>query len=233
MLDTQDNDSVKSEIIVKFLENHFVPSNDEKEVPRKKSKLQESIKQVVSSSVKESRREVIKKTLSYNLPKGLTEYLCLYEDVRFTQKKTPNKGLERTNSPMLITLKKYPIDEITKCYWATAKDEELVDYYYEDNYTWINKKSTSNFTWNTFNLIDDTPIELWESDSISENLLLDFTDENEGNTILFPTDLNNFSWWLKLLERPSEHYYREFNNFSDTYLCNSIWWKTANPIRYL
>ncbi|CAG8760352.1 15843_t:CDS:2, partial [Dentiscutata erythropus] len=82
---------------------------------------------------------------------------------------------------------------------------------------------------NTFNLIDNSPIELWENDSISENLLLDFTDENGGNTIPFPTDLNNLPWWLELLERPSEHYYREFNNFSNTYLSNSIW-KTTNPV---
>ncbi|CAG8621412.1 2669_t:CDS:2, partial [Dentiscutata erythropus] len=95
-----------------------------------------------------------------------------------------------------ITLKKYLIDEVAKCYWMISDDKEL------------------------------------ESDSISENLLLDFTnEEREGNTIPFPTeDLNNFPWWLELLEKLSEHYYREFNNFSNTYLCNSIWWKTANPV---
>ncbi|CAG8688749.1 4581_t:CDS:2 [Dentiscutata erythropus] len=52
-----------------------------------------------------------------------------------------------------------------------------------------------NFTGSSINLINDTPIELWESNSISENLLLDFTDKNKGNTILFPTeDLADLPW---------------------------------------
>ncbi|CAG8730703.1 24305_t:CDS:2, partial [Dentiscutata erythropus] len=85
----------------------------------------------------------------------------------------------------------------------------------------------------SINLIDDTPIERWKSDSVSENLLLNFTDKGEENTILFSTDLNDLPWWLDLLKKPFEHYYREFNNFSKTYLCNSIWWETTNPVKYL
>ncbi|CAG8725622.1 28101_t:CDS:2, partial [Dentiscutata erythropus] len=125
MLDTQDNDF---------------------EVPKKESKLQKLIRQISNRPYREIQSE-IRKTLKYDLPKGLVEYLCLYDDVEFTTERISNK------------------------------------------------ESISNFTWNTFNLIDDTPIERWESDSVSENLLLNFTDENEGNTILFPTeDLVDLPW---------------------------------------
>ncbi|CAG8656770.1 3247_t:CDS:2 [Dentiscutata erythropus] len=106
---------------------------------------------------------------------------------------------------------------------VTSDDKELVNYYYENDYMWSNKESMSNFTWNTFNFIDDSSIEQWESESVSKNLLLDITDEEEENTIPFPTDLNDLPWWLDLLEKLSEHYCREFNNFSNTYFCNSIW----------
>ncbi|CAG8557222.1 21655_t:CDS:1 [Dentiscutata erythropus] len=261
----EDNNSVKSEITVKFVENCFIPTDDESEVSSQESKSPGLIAQTNRSTVKENRREVIKKTLSYNLPRGLTEYLHPYEDVKFTQKgiyynqqhciwyyiehisnrlkqKTKKKHLTRnwkgptaqcwcdnklyspsdecskcySDLKLWITLKKYSIDKIAKCYWATSDDEELENYYHKNNYIWSDDESMSNFTCNTFNLIDDSLIEQWESESVSENLLLDFTDEErEGNTIPFPTeDLNNFSWWLELLEKLSKHYYKKFNNFS-------------------
>ncbi|CAG8598809.1 22920_t:CDS:2 [Dentiscutata erythropus] len=122
MVKTEDNESVKSEITVKFIG-----------------------KQINRRTVEENHREIVKKTLSYNLPKGLTEYLHPYEDVN---------------------------------YWETPTDDKSMDYYHKNDYMWSDDETINSFTKSSINLIDDTPIELWENDSISENLLLDFTDKN-------------------------------------------------------
>ncbi|CAG8527019.1 9565_t:CDS:2 [Dentiscutata heterogama] len=52
-----------------------------------------------------------------------------------------------------------------------------------------------------FNLINDTSIKQWESDSVCENLLLDFELGDEKDPISLPLgDLINLSWCLELIE---------------------------------
>ncbi|CAG8444774.1 6123_t:CDS:2 [Dentiscutata erythropus] len=192
--------------------NQFIPTDDKSEASSQELEALKMSKQINKRPIKESRKEIIKKTLSYNLPKSLIEYLHSYENVDDQLKqKTKGKHLTRDwKGPTAnITLKKYLVDKIAKCYWATPSDDESDNYYHENDYMWSDEEFTK----------------LWGSDSISKNLLLDFTDENRGNTIPFLTDLNNLPWWLDLLEKPSEYYYREFNNFSNTYLCTT---QTAN-----
>ncbi|CAG8590411.1 1420_t:CDS:2 [Dentiscutata erythropus] len=133
MIETEDNNSVESEITVKFVENRFIPTNDESKVSLQESNSPGSIAQTNKSTVKENRREIVKKILSYNLSKDLTKYLRSYE--------------------------KYPVDEVAKCYWKTPTDNELIDYYYENDYMWSDDETNNSFTESSINLIDDSPIE--------------------------------------------------------------------------
>ena len=48
-----------------------------------------------------------------------------------------------------------------------------------------------------------------------------------------PVKLYNNFWWLDPLDDVSDYYRDEFNNYSDHYLCNSVWWMDTNPVRYL
>ncbi|CAG8802290.1 13782_t:CDS:2, partial [Gigaspora margarita] len=41
--------------------------------------------------------------------------------------------------------------------------------------------------------------------------------------------ITTWSWWLQSIKIPTEAYYREFDNFKNTYLCNLVWWKAPNP----
>jgi hypothetical protein len=47
-----------------------------------------------------------------------------------------------------------------------------------------------------------------------------------------PVRFQNTPWWLPELEIPSQYYQDEFNNYSNHYLCNSIWWENTNPVQY-
>src|SRR6185369_1390656 len=47
-----------------------------------------------------------------------------------------------------------------------------------------------------------------------------------------PIQLSTDYWWLPTLQQPSEQYREEFDNYSDQYLCNSVWWTNTNPTIY-
>ena len=47
-----------------------------------------------------------------------------------------------------------------------------------------------------------------------------------------PAKLYNNFWWLDPLDDVSDYYRDEFNNYSDHYLCNSVWWMDTNPVTY-
>jgi hypothetical protein len=47
-----------------------------------------------------------------------------------------------------------------------------------------------------------------------------------------PIQLSTDYWWLPTLQQPSERNRNEFNNYSDQYLCNSVWWMNTNPVTY-
>ena len=82
----------------------------------------------------------------------------------------------------------------------------------------------------------------WSENSGSIEIIMDQPNQitisrpmvNESNhrTIL-DDKLNNIYWWLPKLQQPTQQHMDEFNNFSTSYLCNSVWWKDINPIQYL
>jgi len=39
-------------------------------------------------------------------------------------------------------------------------------------------------------------------------------------------------WWLPPLETPTPLMYIESDNFSEYYLCNTVWWRVVNPTTY-
>ena len=96
------------------------------------------------------------------------------------------------------------------------------------------------------NLIDDTSIEVhFDEISINEYLLSDYDPNKEID--IFNMDIDNYSnieeislgqylsthpWWLPPLQTPSAEYLLEFNNYSEHYLCNVVWWKVVNPTTY-
>ena len=47
-----------------------------------------------------------------------------------------------------------------------------------------------------------------------------------------PIQLSDDYWWLPKLEQISKRYREEFNNYSEHYLCNSVWWTNTNPVTY-
>ena len=76
----------------------------------------------------------------------------------------------------------------------------------------------------------------WSEDSESIEIILDQPNRPETfrhhDTTTPETKMNNTYWWLPKLEQPSQRHMNEFNNFSESYLCNSIWWENTNPIQY-
>jgi hypothetical protein len=76
----------------------------------------------------------------------------------------------------------------------------------------------------------------WEEDSSeSIEIIMDNPPRNlQRKTNSQPiTTLDNTYWWLPKLQQPSQEHINEFNNFSEKYLCNSIWWEITNPTQYL
>jgi hypothetical protein len=47
-----------------------------------------------------------------------------------------------------------------------------------------------------------------------------------------PIQLSDDYWWLPRIEQVSKQYREEFNNYSENYLCNSVWWTDTNPVIY-
>ena len=41
------------------------------------------------------------------------------------------------------------------------------------------------------------------------------------------TKLHATPWWLTSLETPTPYHLDEFNNYSNHYLCNAVWWRTS------
>ena len=47
-----------------------------------------------------------------------------------------------------------------------------------------------------------------------------------------PIQLSTDYWWLPATRQPSKQHRDEFNNYSKSYLCNSIWWTNTNSVTY-
>ncbi|CAG8772301.1 11110_t:CDS:1, partial [Gigaspora margarita] len=71
-------------------------------------------------------------------------------------------------------------------------------------------------------LINDEPHEIY--------IKLDNLVSQHEATLEKEVSITTRPWWLQSIETPTEAYYREFDNFKDTYLCNSVWWKVLNPV---
>src|SRR6185312_1966321 len=111
------------------------------------------------------------------------------------------------------TIKRYPIETIEPCYWSTPSDdfEEIPNFPEPCPY-------------------ESLPLEPLFGQQ-SDPLIIQPTITNiQVNYFVIQSDYNliNTPWWLPLLEIPSQQLLDEYNNFSPTYLCNSVWWTTPN-----
>jgi hypothetical protein len=135
------------------------------------------------------------------------------------------------------TIKQCSLEEIAKCYWPTPDDE--------NHDTWDDLIEEADQTQPEMNLIDDTPIEnpFTRPESDNQYLLSDYDPNEEMDTfsnVEFDDSdefnieiiLVNEPWWFFPLETPSPEYYLEFNNYSEHYLCNVVWWRVVNPTYY-
>ncbi|CAG8797927.1 1864_t:CDS:2, partial [Gigaspora margarita] len=84
--------------------------------------------------------------------------------------------------------------------------------YLADSCNIPNQKAISNIGWE--NSINDEPHEIYIKldDLVSQH---EATLEKKVSTTQ--------PWWLQPIETSTEAYYREFDNFQDTYLCNLVW----------
>jgi hypothetical protein len=64
----------------------------------------------------------------------------------------------------------------------------------------------------------------WTDDSDSVEIIMDDLSRRI-NFPKFSPKFDNSYWWLPKLQQPSQRHMNEFNNFSDHYLCNSVWWE--------
>ena len=117
-----------------------------------------------------------------------------------------------------VTIKRYPIEEIGKCYWSTP------DGYEGDKIP---------------NLPEPYPYDplflepLFGQQSDPVVIQQNITNIQVNYHIIQPTyTLIDIPWWLPLLETPFLQLLDEHNNFYSNYLCNSVWWTTPNFIFY-
>src|ERR1043165_245562 len=134
------------------------------------------------------------------------------------------------------TVKQYPLEEIAKCYWTTPD---------ENDDTWEDLMEETEPTQPETNLIDDTPMEnpFREPESGDQYLLSDY-DPDEDIDTFSNIEFDNFNesnieltltiqpWWMSPLETPSSEHLLEFNNYSEYYLCNVVWWRIIDTTYY-
>ncbi|CAG8612030.1 3430_t:CDS:2 [Gigaspora margarita] len=93
-------------------------------------------------------------------------------------------------------------------------EEEIIKYQDYGNIT--NQKALSDMGWK--DLINNKPHEIY--------IKLDDLVSQHEPTLEKEVRITTWPWWLQRLqpiETSTEAYYREFDNFKDTYLCNSVW----------
>jgi hypothetical protein len=118
------------------------------------------------------------------------------------------------------TLKQYSLDEISVSYWPKDK----LDLGWDDDSE--SETSTS----------DQEPINTPSNNIKQFNTLPNpyplRAQPESSQSSTAQVELNNTPWWLPPLNRPSAQHLQEFNNFSENYLCNCVWWKVTNPTTY-
>ncbi|CAG8516457.1 19415_t:CDS:2 [Dentiscutata erythropus] len=78
-------------------------------------------------------------------------------------------------------------------------------------------KSSISINYTIDKWLDETPI-----------LLKNLVDQDNGPLKKDEDNFTNQPWWLEPLETPTKRHYEEFNNYKNTYLCNSVWWEVPN-----
>ncbi|CAG8755417.1 18322_t:CDS:1, partial [Dentiscutata erythropus] len=127
----------------------------------------------------------------------------------------------KSDLKMWITIKAYPISEVSKCYWSMPNIKEEIAH-----------------MWNALSEAEtvrrvDAP---YAKSNQSKNSASDPRSDEKRNRLkrrinhsFNPELILSHPWWLLVLETPIPRYKEEFNNFSRAYLCNAIWWEITNP----
>ncbi|CAG8472197.1 12777_t:CDS:2 [Dentiscutata erythropus] len=192
----------------------------------------------VFSTPPQKKYQEVRKLLKPNPPEHTLLGLYPYERVKFTPtgiryddqyctwyyikhisarlgKKTKGKHWEYDwkgpNAQFWCSDKLYsPEDDCTKSTPDTGDEEE----------TTLESSLGINYTVNEW--LDKTPIHL-------DDLMVQINEQIEEGEDNF----TNQPWWLEPLKTPLKRHYEEFNNFKDTYLCNSVWWEVPNPVQFV
>ncbi|CAG8792518.1 2420_t:CDS:2, partial [Gigaspora margarita] len=114
-------------------------------------------------------------------------------------------------------------EEDNSIYMMDRYEEEIIEYQDYNTYSNItNKKALSDMGWE--DSINDKPHEIY--------IKLDDLVSQHKATLEKKVSIATRPWWLQPIETSTKAYYREFDNFKDTYFCNSVWWKALNSVQY-